>query len=190
MRLILCAFTLAAALIAPMAIAETKKTSDHSPSLTLASTSVLPGKSLRMNQVYNGFGCSGKNLSPQLSWSGVPEGTKSLAITVFDPDAPTGSGWWHWVVFNIPAGIISLPEGASRLKMPGGAVESMTDYGKAGYGGACPPEGSEPHRYIFTIWALNVESLPLDGKTPAAMVGYYLGQHRIATAGLEAVYSR
>lgn len=190
MRLIMSAVALAAALIAPVAIAKSKKTSDDAPSLTLASTTVLPGKSLRMNQVFNSFGCSGKNLSPQLSWSGVPKDAKSLAITVFDPDAPTGSGWWHWVVFNIPATVTSLPEGASRLKMPKGAVESLTDYGKQGFGGACPPEGDEPHRYIFTVWALNTDTLPLDGKATGAMVGYYLNQHRIATAGLEATYSR
>lgn len=189
MRFTLYTLALAAALLAPMADAKSKKT-DDAASLTLASTDVIAGKMLHHDQVFNSFGCSGKNLSPNLSWSGVPKDAKSLAITVFDPDAPSGSGWWHWVVFNIPATTTSLPEGASRLKMPKGAVESMTDFGKPGYGGACPPEGDEPHRYIFTIWALNTESLPLDGKAPGAMVGYYLNQHRISTATLEATYSR
>ena len=98
---------------------------------------------MAMEQVYNGFGCTGKNLSPQLSWDKAPSGTKSFAITAYDPDAPTGSGWWHWIAFNIPASVNSLDSGASGNSMPAGTVESRTDYGSTGFGGACPPVGDK-----------------------------------------------
>ena len=133
---------------------------------------------------FNGFGCRGQNLSPQLSWSGVPAGTKSFAINVYDPDAPTGSGWWHWVVFNIPANVSSLNEGASLKNMPQGAIESVTDFGSVGFGGFCPPKGDKAHRYIFTVYALKIEKLPLDVKSPAAMVGYYILSNTIEKSSI------
>ncbi|MBI1275531.1 YbhB/YbcL family Raf kinase inhibitor-like protein [bacterium] len=158
--------------------------------LALASKDIKAGQTLSADQVFNGFGCEGKNLSPQLSWKNIPAKTKSLAITAYDPDAPTGSGWWHWVVFNISVGTTELPTAASGSNMPSGAIESMTDYGKPGFGGACPPKGDKPHHYIFTLWALDTESLPLGPNTPAAQVGYYLNQHKIETATLQATYAR
>lgn len=163
----------------------------HADEMSLISESIKAGEPLSLNQVYNDWGAGGKNLSPQLSWSGAPEGTKSFAVTMYDPDAPTGSGWWHWVVFNIPADIALLPEGASRTAaMPPGSIESLTDYGVPGYGGACPPVGDPAHRYIVTVWALNVASLPLNEKSPAAMVGYYLNQHKLDQASIMGTYSR
>ena len=114
-------------------------------------------------------------------------------MTVYDPDAPTGSGWWHWVIFNIPATARSLDAGAGNADMakaPRGSVQSVTDFGKPGYGGACPPAGDSPHRYIFTVFALDVASLGLDGSAMPAMVGFYLHQHAIGKAQLNVLYSR
>ncbi len=148
---------------------------------------------LKMEQVYNGFGCSGKNISPELEWSNAPKGTKSFAITVYDPDAPTGSGWWHWLVFNIPSSVHSLPRGAgnpSAHLLPKGAVQSRTDFGKPGYGGACPPAGDRPHRYIFTVYALDVQKLPLNADSAPALIGFMLEKHAIAKASLISYYGR
>lgn len=158
--------------------------------MVLRSADVVDGGTLANAQVFNSFGCTGENKSPALSWDGVPEGTKSLAITVYDPDAPTGSGWWHWVAFNIPVGTTMLEAGASLTSMPEGVIESRTDYGVPGFGGACPPEGDESHRYIFTLHALNVEKLDLDVQASGAMVGYFLGAHSLGTASITATYGR
>ena len=143
--------------------------------------------------VFSGFGCSGSNVSPELHWDGVPKETKSFAVTVYDPDAPTGSGWWHWVVFNIPATIHTLPANAGK---PGGeaalegSVQSTTDFGQPGYGGPCPPAGDKPHRYIFSVYALKVDQLPLKKDASGAMVGFYLNQNALAKASLTALYGR
>ena len=107
--------------------------------------------------VFNGFGCTGNNTSPELRWERAPKGTKSFAVTVYDPDAPTGSGWWHWVIFNMPPETTSLPAGAGKPEgggAPQGSVQSMTDFGQPGYGGPCPPPGSA-HRYFFKLYALD-----------------------------------
>jgi Raf kinase inhibitor-like YbhB/YbcL family protein len=148
---------------------------------------------LSMKQVYNGFGCSGENISPALSWDDAPKGTKSFAVTVYDPDAPTGSGWWHWVVFNIPATVTALPAGAGDVKkglMPKEAVQSTTSYGQGGFGGACPPAGDRAHRYIFTVFALDVDHLSLGASATPALVGYMLNQHAISKASLISYYGR
>ncbi len=161
--------------------------------LELTSTEIQSGQSLSDKQVFNGFGCEGKNQSPQLSWSDVPEGTKSFALMVYDPDAPTGSGWWHWVAFNLPKELRSLDTGAGNPQaglMPEGVVQSRTDFGAHGYGGACPPVGHGEHRYQFKLFALGVESLPLDADAPAAMVGYMVQQNALDSAVIEAVYQR
>jgi Raf kinase inhibitor-like YbhB/YbcL family protein len=144
-------------------------------------------------QVANGFGCSGGNLSPALSWSEPPAGTRSLAVTLYDPDAPTGSGWWHWLVFNLPANTRSLPTGAgdaSGAKLPAGAVQSRTDVGAPGYFGPCPPVGDQPHRYIVTVHALKVDQLPLQPDSSGAMVGFFLNANSLGKATLTARYSR
>lgn len=141
-------------------------------------------------QVFDGFGCKGGNLSPALNWTGAPAGTKSYAVTVYDPDAPTGSGWWHWVVFNIPATAKGLPKNAGAQALPAGSVQSRTDFGKPGYGGPCPPVGDKAHRYQFTVHALKVDTLPLDENAPAAMVGFYLHQNALEKAVLNARYGR
>ena len=143
--------------------------------------------------MFSGFGCSGKNISPSLKWVNAPRNTKSFAVTVDDSDAPTGSGWWHWVVFNISAATNALKTNAGNLDnrlAPAGSIQSVTDFGKPGFGGACPPEGDRPHRYVFTVYALDVEKLELGANTPPAMVGFFLYQHSIAKASLIAYYGR
>jgi Raf kinase inhibitor-like YbhB/YbcL family protein len=143
-------------------------------------------------QVLNTFGCSGGNVSPQLSWTNAPAGTKSFVLTMFDPDAPTGSGFWHWVVVNIPTSIGELPTGASKnaTKLPPGSLETRTDLGAPGYGGPCPPAGNKPHRYIFTLHALKVEKLDVDVQTSAALVGFNVYMQEIGKATLTARYGR
>lgn len=158
---------------------------------TLSSPQVKAGATLSGDQVFNGFGCTGKNISPRLEWSNPPAGTKSFAITVYDPDAPTGSGWWHWVVFNIPAAVRALELGAGGTpgKLPAGAVQSVTDFGAPGFGGACPPPGDKPHRYIFTVHALS-GTMDLPPQAMPAAVGFTMHGQRLGQATLTATYGR
>jgi Raf kinase inhibitor-like YbhB/YbcL family protein len=148
---------------------------------------------LTQAQVFSGFGCSGKNISPSLKWINAPKNTKSFAVTVYDPDAPTGSGWWHWIIFNIPANVSELKADAGRIDKklaPTGSIQSVTDFGKPGFGGACPPQGDKAHRYIFTVYALSVARLDLDEKASPATVGFTLSGSTIAKASLIAYYQR
>ena len=158
---------------------------------TLTSTDLKNG-AFADGQVLNAFGCSGNNVSPQLSWSNAPAGTKSFVLTMFDPDAPTGSGFWHWVVVNIPASTSALPNGASKdaAKLPVGSLETRTDLGAPGYGGPCPPARDKPHRYVFTLHALKVEKLDVDLQTSAALVGFNVHMEEIGRATLTARYGR
>ncbi len=161
---------------------------------TVESAEVKPNAKMAEAQVYKGFGCEGGNISPSLTWKGAPAGTKSFAVTMYDPDAPTGSGWWHWVVFNIPADTTSIPAGAgdpASGKMPKGAVQSRTDFGKPGYGGPCPPQGDKPHRYIITVYALKVDKLSdVDENSAGAMVGFMTKASGLGKATLTAAYGR
>lgn len=157
--------------------------------------------------VLNGFGCSGNNISPALSWSNVPAGTKSLALQVYDPDAPSGSGFWHWAVYNIPPTVSSLPQGAgnSPATLPTGAFGGNTDFLDTGltgsngnYGGPCPPAGDKPHRYQFTLYALAVDQLEVAGGVPrtgtAGLYGFVLnkgvGAALLGKASFTATYGR
>jgi len=124
-------------------------------------------------------------VSPALKWSGAPAGTKSYAVTVYDPDAPTGSGWWHWVLFNIPANVTSLAEGVKGV-----GVEGNTDFGAKGYGGPCPPPGDKPHRYVFTVYALKTDKIDVPANATAAMVGFNLHANQLAKTTLTAKYGR
>jgi Raf kinase inhibitor-like YbhB/YbcL family protein len=164
-------------------------------SMSLTSPEIKESATIANEQVFKGFGCSGNNVSPALNWSGAPTSTKSFAVSMYDPDAPTGSGWWHWVVFNIPPGTTSLPKGAGDVKqklMPNGAIQSRTDFGGAGYGGPCPPPGDKPHRYQITVFALDVDRLPdaKDNAASAALVGFDLRSHTLAKATLTGLYGR
>lgn len=152
------------------------------------SSSDLKGQ-LTNKQVFSGFGCSGENISPELSWKDAPKGTKSFAVTVYDPDAPTGSGWWHWLAFDISKDKMTLPTGFGNSESKD-AIQSITDYGKTGFGGACPPAGDKAHRYIFTVHALDVETLGLDKNANAALVGFYINFHSLAKASLISYYGR
>ncbi|HEY0102343.1 MAG TPA: YbhB/YbcL family Raf kinase inhibitor-like protein [Brevundimonas sp.] len=125
------------------------------------------------------------NRSPHLSWDGAPEGTKSFAVTCFDPDAPTGSGFWHWTVANISADVTELAEGAA---VPAGAVEGRTDFGEPGFGGAAPPPGHGPHRYIFTVFAVDMDKLDVTGDDSGAKYGFNLHFHTLAKASITAIY--
>lgn len=128
------------------------------------------------------------NRSPQLGWSGAPEGTKCFAVTCYDPDAPTGSGFWHWTVANIPADVTELAEGASPGGLPDGAVEGRTDFGEPGFGGAAPPPGHGPHRYIFTVFAVDTEQLDVTPENSGAVFGFNLHFHTLAKASITGVY--
>jgi Raf kinase inhibitor-like YbhB/YbcL family protein len=159
----------------------------------LTSIDIQAGKPMPKAQEYQGFGCDGGNVSPQLSWDNAPEGAKSFAITAYDPDAPTGSGWWHWLAFNIPADVHELPTGAGEPKSdltPAGMVQHRTDYGTPGFGGACPPKGDKSHRYQFKVFALDVERLDIAPESSAALVGFMLNAHKLGVAELEALYQR
>ncbi len=159
---------------------------------TVTSTDIKPGATLSDKQVFNGMGCTGQNVSPQLSWKNAPAATKSYAVTIYDPDAPTGSGWWHWVVYDIPASVTELPEGAGSGKapLPQGAVQGKTDFGSAGFGGACPPPGDKPHRYVVTVYALKTDKLDVPAEASAAYVGFAIHANEIGKATLTGKYSR
>ena len=140
-----------------------------------------------------GHGCAGGNQSPHLRWSGAPEGTKSFAVTCFDPDAPTGSGFWHWLVVNIPVTTTELPLDAGNPntgKLPAGALQTRTDFGKPGYGGPCPPQNDHPHRYMFTVFAVSQETLPVTSDTSAAVVGFNLNFNTLAKSALMGLFKR
>lgn len=158
-------------------------------SMELSSAQVTNGKSLKSQQIFNQWGCKGDSISPELQWKDVPKGTKSFAVTMFDPDAPTGSGWWHWVMINIPADIQKLPLNAGDENgklMPKGAQMQRNDFGFHGYGGACPPPKSAPHNYQITVYALDVENLGVPVNGTGALAGYYILQHSLADARLVA----
>jgi Raf kinase inhibitor-like YbhB/YbcL family protein len=174
----------------PLAFALCLAASPALAEMTLTSPDFAEGGTLPVAQVFNAMGCTGGNTSPGLEWSGAPEGTKSFLLTAYDPDAPTGSGWWHWTVANIPAGVTGLPAGASPAALPEGAVEGRTDFGAPGFGGACPPEGAAPHRYVFTIYAMPEATLPLDANASGAMFGFYANAMALDHATLTASFGR
>ena len=147
---------------------------------TLTSNDITDGRVLPDAQV-KALG----DTSPHLKWSGAPEGTKSYAITCYDPDAPTGSGFWHWTVANIAADVREIPAGGP---VPAGSVEGRTDYGPAGFGGAAPPKGHGPHRYIFTVFAVDTERLNVTPDNSGAVFGFNLHFHTLAKASITGVY--
>jgi Raf kinase inhibitor-like YbhB/YbcL family protein len=178
----------------------------QAPEFTLSSPDLKSGV-FDNKHVLGGFGCKGQNISPALEWRNVPAGTKSLALQVYDPDAPSGSGFWHWAVYNMPAGTTSLPQGAGNRAdwLPAGAFGGNTDFmdtgatgGNGNYGGPCPPEGDKPHRYVFTLYALAVDKLDTAGGVPrtgtAALYGFVLnkgvGAALLGKASFTATYGR
>jgi Raf kinase inhibitor-like YbhB/YbcL family protein len=163
----------------------------QSQSFTLRSNEL--GGQMNQKQVFNGFGCNGKNVSPQLFWENQPKGTKSFAVTIYDEDAPTGSGWWHWLIFDIPATVNELISGAGNVSLnmaPKGSIQSNTDFKTTGYGGPCPPEGSKAHKYVITVFALKTEKIGLDASANPALVGFMLEQNTIEKSSLIVYYKR
>ncbi|RZI84943.1 MAG: YbhB/YbcL family Raf kinase inhibitor-like protein [Rubrivivax sp.] len=160
----------------------------------LSSPDLASGGKIGQSFAYNGFGCTGKNLSPALSWKNAPAGTKSFAITVHDPDAVTGGGgFWHWVVVNIPASTQSLAENAGNSNsttLPAGALQIPTDFGVAGWGGPCPPAGDKPHRYNFTVYALKVDKLELPPTATAGLTGFMINANALAKTSFTSTYQR
>ena len=166
---------------------------DAAGGFKLSSPDIKAGSKIKDEYTYKGFGCTGGNVSPALNWTGAPPGTKSFAVSVYDPDAPTGSGFWHFVVVNIPASAKGLAQGAGDPKsgkLPAGAMLTRTDFGAPGYGGPCPPKGDKPHRYIFRVFAVDVDHLDVTPDTSAAVVGFNLHFHTKGVASFTAKYGR
>ncbi len=158
----------------------------------LTSTDISNGKYMATAQEFEGFGCSGGNLSPQLSWTGAPKGTEAFAVFAYDPDAPTGSGWWHWQIINIPKEVTTLAAGAGdpgKNLAPAGSVSTRNDYGVVGFGGACPPPGHGAHRYQFTVYALS-KKLELPKNASGALAGYMVRANSIGSSTIEALYKK
>lgn len=160
---------------------------------TLSSPDIPAGGSIAAVFESDMFGCGGSNQSPVLQWSGAPEGTKSFAVTVYDPDAPTGSGWWHWMVINIASGVTQLAANAgdkSGAHLPAGARQMRNDYGIYAWGGMCPPPGDKPHRYIFTVHALSVDKLDIPEDATTAIGGFMINAHTLAKVSFTSTYGR
>jgi Raf kinase inhibitor-like YbhB/YbcL family protein len=160
------------------------------PSFTVTSTDIADGETLSMPQVSGVFGAGGEDISPQLAWSGFPAETKSFAVTCYDPDAPTASGFWHWAIANLPASVTELPTGIGSpdATLPGDAVMLAGDAGVRRYIGAAPPSGHGPHRYFFVVHALSVESLDVDGDTRPALLGFQMFGNTLARGMIVPVY--
>lgn len=163
------------------------------PSFSVLSTDIAEGQTLPMSQVSGIFGAGGQDVSPQLSWSGFPPETKSFVVTCFDPDAPTGSGFWHWTVLDLAVGVTELPTNAGSkdgANIPAGAIVLNNDAGFAGYLGAAPPEGHGPHRYLFAVHALSESQVGVDGSVSNAIAGFNMFGKVIARGVLTAVYEQ
>jgi len=167
--------------------------SGKSYGFVLTSPSIAPDGQIPAAQIYRGDGCVGANLSPALEWHKPPTATRSFAITIFDPDAPTGFGWWHWVVLNLPPSLRGVPAGAGRpggLYLPPGVRQIRNSYGAEGYGGPCPPRRSRPHHYRFTLYALNVSRLSLPTGVNARRAVQLIRAHAIGRARFIADFGR
>lgn len=183
---------LAAGVLASGALASGLLGAGGAQAFELKSSDIAPGATIDMRHVYKGFGCEGQNLSPALSWSNPPAGTKSYALLVHDPDAPTGgAGFWHWVVLDIPVSVTSLPRGVGAgASLPQGAREIRTDFGQPGWGGPCPPVGDKPHHYNFTIYAMKVEHLDVPEGATASLAGFLVNANSLGKATLTGLYGR
>jgi len=182
---------LVAALVAGLTLATSAA---NAAGFTLSSADIKANGSISNKHVFKGFGCEGDNVSPALAWSGAPKGTKSFALLVHDPDAPTGgAGWWHWVAYNIPADATAVAQGAGAAdgaNLPKGTVQGKTDFGAPGWGGPCPPVGHGSHHYNFTLHALKVDKLDIPDGATASLVGYMVNANSIGKAKLTGRYGR
>jgi len=160
------------------------------PTLTVSSTSIQHNAWLPEEQVFDGWGMTGGNVSPQLSWAGAPADTKGFAVTCFDPDAPTPSGFWHWLLVGIPADVTSLNAGAGTADAdPKGAFHMANDFGDKRYDGAAPPAGDHDHRYMFAVHAIDTDDLGLDDTASAAVTAFTMGMHTLARGVISATYT-
>lgn len=161
------------------------------PSFRVTSDSITDGQPLATPQISGIMGAGGADVSPQLSWSGFPDNTRSFAVTVYDPDAPTLSGFWHWAVANLPADVTELPDNAGDGRpLPGGALQLVNDAGLRRYIGAAPPSGHGPHRYYVAVHAVGVDKLQLPEGASPAFLGFNLFQHAIARAYIFGTYEQ
>lgn len=156
------------------------------PSFTVTSTDVQDGQQMADTYAHDSVG--GENVSPHLVWTGFPAETRSFVVTCLDPDAPTGSGFWHWSLVNLPASVAELPRGAGGQSEIGEAFHVRNDYGDRAYGGAAPPPGDRPHRYVFAVHAVDVERLDLTPERTPAVVGFNLAFHTLARATIRPTY--
>jgi hypothetical protein len=163
-------------------------TSSANAKISISSKDMKEGKMLNIEQVYNGFGCQGKNISPQISIKNIPAKAKSLAITLYDADAPTGSGWWHWVVYNIP--VTKTEIAAGDKKIADGVMFGKNDFGTKEFGGVCPPVGHGKHKYNLTVYALSTEKLDLPKDASAALIGFNINANVVEKASVISVYER
>ncbi|WP_419811996.1 YbhB/YbcL family Raf kinase inhibitor-like protein [Bacterioplanoides sp.] len=178
--------------VATLAVAGLMHTAAYAESFTLTSKDIRHGEFMANAQEFTGFGCNGGNKSPQLSWSGAPKGTQAFALLAYDPDAPTGSGWWHWQLVNIPKNVSQLSAGVGTeagKDLPAGSMQMRNDYGSHAFGGACPPPGDGAHRYQFTVYALK-QKLELPKEASAALTGYMVNANALGSATIEALYKR
>ena len=182
------------ALVTGLAAISLTSSAAQAEQFKLASPDIKPNGTIAEEQVFNGFGCSGKNISPALKWSGAPKGTKSFALLVHDPDAPTGgAGWWHWLGIDIPANVTELRKDSGKAdgsNLQKGAVQIGTDFGASGWGGPCPPAGDKPHRYNFTLHALKAEKLDVPKDAKASLVGFMVNANSIGKTTLTGKYGR
>lgn len=161
------------------------------PTFELTSSDLSPGEPMAVRFAFTGAADGAENTSPALSWSGHPDGTKSFVVSCYDPDAPTPSGFWHWMLVDVPASITSLDTGAgSGTALPAGAFHVRSDWGSKEYGGAYPPDGDRAHRYYFVVHAVDVESLGVDSDASAAVVSFNLAFHALARAELTVTFQR
>lgn len=166
----------------------------ETPAFQASSPDVVAGKPIAARFIYNGFGCTGQNVSPAIMWKNPPAGTKSFALMVHDPDAPTGgAGFWHWVVVNIPVGTTFLAQGSGTADgkgLPAGTRQINTDFGAPGWGGPCPPAGDKPHRYNFTVYALKVDKLDLPATATASLAGFMVNSNVLGRATFTGTFGR
>jgi Raf kinase inhibitor-like YbhB/YbcL family protein len=166
----------------------------HAQAFEASSIDIANGKTIAQKFAFNGFGCTGENISPMITWKNAPAGTKSFAVMTHDPDAHTGgAGFWHWIVVDVPAASTQLAQDAGSAdgkNLPVGARHIKSDFGTAAWGGPCPPTGNKPHRYNFTVYALKVETLELPANATASLTGFMLNANMLATASFTGLYGR